>query len=118
MTHHDVLVFSSDPLAAALLGAAVELAGHLPHFMRVGETARAALMRVRPRLVMVDCDHEEACSDEFVGPALMTDARVLLFRSARSLRDMGEFAERMQLRIVDMPTEHGDLTRILVEMLA
>jgi len=114
---YDVLVFSSDPLAAALLGAAVELAGHLPHFMQGGESARGALLRVRPRLVLVDCDHEEACTDEFIGPALMTDARVLLFRSRRSVRDMGEFASRLQLRIVDMPMEHEGLTRLLTEML-
>ena len=117
VTPHDVLVFSSDPLAAALLGAAVELAGHLPHFMRAGETARGALLRVRPRLVLVDCDHEEACTDEFIGPALMTNARVLLFRSRRSERDMAEFASRLELRVVDMPMEHEGLTRLLNEVL-
>ena len=112
-----VLVFSSDPLAAALLGAAVELAGHLPHFMREGESARTTLLRVRPRLVLVDCDHEEACSDEFVGPALMTDARVLLFRSRRSQRDVSAFAERLNLRVVEMPMEHETLTALLRETL-
>src|SRR3954471_24023298 len=55
-----VLIISSDPLAAALLGAAVELAGHQPHFVRTEERARAALLRARPRLVLVDCDHDEA----------------------------------------------------------
>ena len=118
MTPHDVLVFSSDPLAAALLGAAVELSGHLPHFMRERESARAALLRVRPQLVLIDCDHEEACSDEFVGPALMTNARVLLFRSRRTERDMQEFAERLDLRVVEMPVDHEVLTSLLRELLA
>jgi hypothetical protein len=113
-----VLVFSSDPLAAALLGAAVELAGHLPHFVREGESARVTLLRVRPRLILVDCDHEEACSDEFVGPALMTEARVLLFRSRRTERDVSEFAARLSLRVVEMPMEHDALTALLLEMLA
>ena len=113
-----VLVFSSDPLAAALLGAAIELAGHMPHFARKDELARAALLRVRPRLVVIDCDHEESCSDEFVGPALMTGARVLLFRSHRTQRDMAAFADRLSLRVVTMPPQHDELTTLLHEMLA
>lgn len=118
MSRHAVLIFSSDPLAAALLGAAVELAGHMPHFALRDEPARSALLRVRPRLVLIDCDHEETCTDEFVGPALMTSARVLLFRSHHTRRDMGEFAARLSLRIVDMPSEHEALTELLREMLA
>ncbi|MEP6732564.1 MAG: hypothetical protein ABJE10_18105 [bacterium] len=117
MSHHPVLIFSSDTLAAALLGAAVELAGHLPHFVRQGEAARGALLRVRPKLALIDCDHEESCSDEFVGPALMTGARVLLFRSRRTTRDMTDFATRLSLPLVDMPLEHASLSQQLREML-
>ena len=117
MSFRAVLIFSSDPLAAALLGAAVELAGHAPHFAEKDEPARAALMRVRPRLALIDCDHEESCSDEFVGPALMTGARVLLFRSRGNLRDMAELADRLKLRVIDMPTSHDTLTAVLGEML-
>ena len=113
-----VLIFSNDPLAAALLGAAVELAGHMPHFARHDEAARSALLRVRPRLALIDCDHEESCSDEFIGPALMTGARVLLFRSHRTRRDMSAFADRLALRVMDMPSEHDVLTSLLREMLA
>ena len=112
-----VLVLSSDPLAAALIGAAIELAGHDPRFARSDESARAALLRVRPRLVVVDCDHVEACSDGFIGPALMTGSRVLLFRSPRTRRDVSELTGRLGLRVMDMPLEHEPLTRLLHEML-
>ena len=112
-----VLIISSDPLAAALLGAAVELAGHMPHFTRVDERVRAALLRVRPRLVLIDCDHEEACTDAFAGPAIMTGAHVLLFRSNRSTADRSAFSERLGLRIVDMPKEHDAITTLLRETL-
>ena len=118
VSHHAVLILSSDALAAALLGAAVEIAGHVPHFSRDGEPARGALLRVRPKLVLVDCDHEEACTDEFIGPVLMTGGRVLLFRSRRTQSDRTEFAERLSLRVVDMPVEHRELTALLQEMLA
>ena len=116
--NHEVLVSSGDPLAAALLAAAVELAGHSPHFVQNGEPARSALRRIRPKLILIDCDHEETCSEEFIGPALMMDARVVLFRSHRTQRDMSEFANRLSLRIVDMPLEHDALTGLLNEMLA
>ena len=118
VSRHPVLVFSSDPLAAALLAAAVELAGHAPHFAQKEELARDALRRVRPRLVLVDCDHEESCSDEFVGPALMMKARVLLFRSKRTQRDVREFAERLELRTMELPMDFDALHDILNEMLA
>ena len=118
MSRSAVLIFSYDPLAAALLGAAVEFAGHAPFFAKHDEASRAALLRVRPQLVIIDCDHEEACSDEFVGPALMTGARAILFRSRRTKRNIGEFAKRLDLPVVDMPADHGELSRLLSEMLA
>jgi hypothetical protein len=118
VSRHAVLVFSSDPLAAALLGAAIELAGHAPSFPQADEPARDALLRVRPRLSVIDCDHLEACSDEFIGPALMTGSRVLLFRSRRTQRDAGELAGRLGLQVVDMPTRHETLTQVLRELVA
>jgi DNA-binding response OmpR family regulator len=117
VSRHAVLVLSSDALAAALLGAAVELAGHVPHFARQGEPARTALLRVRPRLVLIDCDHDESCTDEFVGPALMTRGKILLFRSRRSEHDRSAFAERLSLRVIDMPLDHAALTTLLEETL-
>ena len=112
-----VLVLSSDPLAAALLGAAIELAGYAPDFPHSNESARVALLRARPRLVVVDCDHEEGCSDAFIGPALMTGSRVLLFRSHRTKRDASELSTRLGLRVAEMPMDHGPLSRLLHGML-
>jgi hypothetical protein len=111
-----VLVFSSDPLAAALLGAAIELAGHAPSFPRSDESPRSALLRVRPRLVVIDCDHEEACSETFIGPALMTGSQVVLFRSRRTRRAVSEMADRLEVRTVEMPGEHETLTSLLYEL--
>ena len=118
MSRQAVLIFSSDPLAAALLGAVVELAAHVPHFARHDEAARSALRRVRPRLVLIDCDHQESCCDEFVGPALMTGARILLFRSRRTRSDRDAFTTRLSLRIMDMPLEHEVLTELLRDLTA
>jgi len=113
-----VLVLSSDPLAAALLGAAIELAGLAPRFPQSAESPRNALLRVRPRLVLIDCDHEDACTEAFVGPALMTGSQVLLFRSRRTRRDVSEMVDRLGLRTVDMPREHQSLTSLLHELVS
>ena len=113
-----VLVLSSDPLAAALLGAAIDLAGYAPRFPTSSESPRTALLRARPRLVVVDCDHEEACSDAFIGPALMTGSRVLLFRSPRTRRDVSELSVRIGLRVAEMPMGHEPLKDLLRQMLA
>ena len=118
MIRHAVLIFSSDTLAAALIGAAVELAELTPQFPQEGESVRAALMRVRPKLVLIDCDHKESCSDEFIGPALMTGARILLFRSPHPQRDVGAFSSRLGLHVIDMPLKPESFMRLLTQALA
>jgi hypothetical protein len=116
LSRHDVLILSSDALAAALLGAAVELAGHQPHFQESHERARDALRRVRPRLVVVDCNHDHACADAFVGPALMTGAQVLLFDSSRQGDRGVTVARRLGLDVVHLPEDQEVLVRRLREI--
>jgi hypothetical protein len=108
-----VLIFSEDPLAAALIGAAVELVGFEPAFPTNGEGPRDALLRVRPGLVLVDCDHEAACAPSFVGPALMTGARLLLVGSRRSHSDATSLAQRFGLRAMTMPTGVDEIATLL-----
>jgi hypothetical protein len=117
VSRHDVLIFSTDPLAAALLGAAVELAGHAPTFPQHGEAARVALRRLRPGVALIDCDHQEACSESFIGPALMTGAKVLLFRSGRTTHDARDFARRHGLSIAELPRDHDAFSTLLNELL-
>lgn len=116
MSRHDVLIFSADPLAAALLGAAVELAGHVPHFPHPAEGARGALLRLHPRVALIDCDHDEACSESFIGPALMTGAKVQLFRSLRTKRDGTAFAQRLGLSIARLPMDHETFSALLNDL--
>lgn len=116
MSRQDVLILSADALAAALIGAAVELAGHQPHFPGFHEAARTALRRVRPRLVIVDCDHNDACAESFVGPAFMTGAQVLLFDSRRHGDGGITVARRLGLDLVHLPDDHEALARHLREL--
>jgi hypothetical protein len=113
VTRSVVLIFSEDPLAAALIGAAVELVGFEPTFPTDGEPPRDALLRGRPRLVLVDCDHESACGPSFFGPVLMTGARVLLVGSRRTRRDATEIAARFGLRAITLPADLETIADLL-----
>ena len=108
-----VLILSTDPLAAALLGAAVELVGHTPHFPRENENPRDTLRRVRPAVVLIDCDHEGACSETFFGPAMMTGARLAVFSSSRSRRALEPIAAEFGVHVFALPLDFDELSRIL-----
>ena len=107
-----VLIFSEDPLSAALIGAAVELIGLEPTFPGAGDQPREALLRERPRLVLLDCDHS-ACGPGFVGPAMMTGARVMLVTSRRNRRDGGHVASQLGLRSVVLPADVASIAEAL-----
>jgi hypothetical protein len=112
MLRSAVLIFSEDPLAAALLGAAVELAGFEPAFPRNTDAPREALLRERPRLVLVDCDHA-ACDQSFFGPVMMTGARVMILGSRRSHRGADAVAKRFGLRAVSLPSDAESIAELL-----
>jgi hypothetical protein len=111
-----VLIFSEDPLAAALLGAAVELIGFRPTFPTNSEHPREALLREKPRVVLIDCDHA-ACGLNFFGPVMMTGARVTLLGSRRNRRDAAELAARFGVRAVALPADLETIADLLREEL-
>ena len=113
MTQRDVLIFSDDALAGALLGAAVELVGATPRFPDADEEPRDALLRVRPAIALVDCDHETACTESFFGPALMIGARVAVFSSSRSKRALDPIAEEFGVRAFGLPIDFDELSEII-----
>jgi hypothetical protein len=115
MTGSVVLIFSTDPLAAALLGAGVELARATPVFPREQEKPREALLRVKPRLVMIDCDHEDACSEALFGPAMMIGAHISVFSSTRSRRALEPIAREFNVTAFGLPVEFDALARLLHE---
>jgi hypothetical protein len=108
-----VLIFSEDPLTAALVGAAVELAGFEPAYPMHRESPREALLRKRPPLVLVESDHEEAGRASFFGPALMTGARVILFASRRSGGDASRVATRFGLSVIRLPATLESIAGVL-----
>jgi hypothetical protein len=107
-----VLILSEDPLAAALIGAAVELTGLEPTFPAAQDQPREALLRERPGLVLLDCDHA-TCGPNFVGPAMMTGARVILVTSGRNRGDGGSVASQFGLRSLALPADVAAIAEAL-----
>ncbi len=118
MSTLDVLVLTSDAFGSALLGAAVEFSGHRPVFPLVRESARAALVRVRPRVVLVETAHEEAGNESFLGPAIMTGARPLLVYAGdqtdqQAIALARTLAERLNIPLIVLPGETERLVALL-----
>ena len=118
MSPLDVLVLTADALGSALLGAAVELSGHRPRFPLPRESARAALLRLRPRVVLVECAHQEAGNDGFLGPAIMTGARPILVytgghKDPTGLAAARALAARLEVPLCILPEESDQLGRLL-----
>ncbi|MDB4905328.1 MAG: hypothetical protein JWO05_112 [Gemmatimonadetes bacterium] len=118
MSPLDVLVLTADALGSALLGAAVELSGHRPVFPQARESARAALLRVRPRVVLVEHSHPEGGDERFLGPAIMTGARPILVytgghQDPHGLASARALAERLGVPLCILPEESEELANLL-----
>jgi hypothetical protein len=108
-----VLILSPDALSVALVGALVELEGMQPVFATADEAPRDALIRTRPRYVLIDVEHPNAVSPQLIGPATMTGARVLLFGTRHSARDLPETAAMHDLTWFSLPIERTEFARLL-----
>ena len=115
MTHRPVLVLSTDDLAGALLAALAETAGLAPAFAGPAETPRDALRRVRPALVLVDCEHETACTEQFLGPVRMTGATALVFGRGVNAEQLRRLADQHQVRVFTLPLDADELARTIRE---
>lgn len=100
-----LLVVTAEPLAAALLGAAVEAAGLSVAFPRRDEAPRDALRRTRPTTVLAAVTADGLDLDPLLGPALMLDARVILIGGRRAERVMREAASQHGLAAFLLPDQ-------------
>jgi len=108
-----ILVLSHDVMTAALVGALVEASGMTALFPRVGEGEREALLRARPRAVLVDCDHPSACGPAFFGAAMMADARIVLYGSRDLDGDLPQLAKRHRATFVKIPVDADTFSKVL-----
>ena len=107
------LILSQDPLAAALLGAAVELIGCSIAFAAPDESAPQAFRRLRPAFLLIDASDKDICASELLGPALMTGTPAILFGSAAAVSIRRHFAKQFQLEPLVMPRDFSRLSELL-----
>ena len=108
-----VLILSSDPMTAALVGAAMEATGAGAVFARHDESPREALLRTRPAVVAIDCEHDEACSEAFLGPVVMTGAAVAVFGPPRLSRDLLGASRRFSIAAFCLPDDQEQLLELV-----
>src|SRR5687767_9946685 len=77
-----VLVLAREELISALLGLLVESTGHKVSFAAPDEVSDVAVRRVRPAVIVVDCDHRD-CTEDLVRAAREVGARLILFSASR-----------------------------------
>ena len=107
------LILSRDPLGAALLAAAVELAGFRVDFVKEDESTGDAVRRVRPRLVLLDARDERLRDERLLGPAMMVGAWVYLFGTRETLRNREILASRHGAEMVILPDDTDTLPELL-----
>lgn len=108
-----VLILSPDPLAAALLGAAVELSGCPIAFAASEESASQAFRRLRPACLVIDALDDEAFATEVLGPALMTGTRLVVFGTAASVAARAAIGREYHMDTLVMPKDVARLPQLI-----
>ena len=111
-TTNTALLLSPDALGAALVGAAIELAGIGVIFVGT-EQPLAILRRARPSYLLIDCADPAAADEALIGPAMMMGTRVVLFGDERSAQLLRPTAVRLRLGFVVLPRDVDDLIALL-----
>ena len=110
---HLVAVISAQPLLAALLGAAVELAGYRAAFPGDDESEFDAIRRARPVAVLIDVEHPKAHDDALLGRATMSGATLIVFGPPSAMERAAPLAERHRVTLLPLPDGLGSLAEIL-----
>jgi DNA-binding response OmpR family regulator len=107
-----VLILAREELVAALLGMLVEIKGLQPIFLGKAEPAEDAILREKPRAVIIDCDHPQY-GDPLLQTIRMTGALPILFSPSRMQPELRSVADRHGLRSFTLPTDVGTFGNVL-----
>jgi DNA-binding response OmpR family regulator len=118
MTDVQILVIAEHAMIGALLGALVELAGHRPRFAEAGEAPDAAIERLRPDLVLLDCEHVAAGDEAAYRVAFEAGSRIALFGSSLSEAETERFAARRGVPCITLPIGYTAFSKRIGEVLA
>jgi hypothetical protein len=108
-----ILIIAKEPLIQTLMCSLVELSGHQAAQPRSDETVGAAILRLRPRLLLLDCEHDSACEEEAYEVATRVGATVLLFTPSRTHAEVADFAAVRGLRAMALPIRLHEFSETL-----
>jgi DNA-binding NtrC family response regulator len=108
-----ILVIAKEPLIQTLMCSLVDLSGHRAAQPRSDETLADAIARVRPRLLLLDCEHDDACEDAAYHAAANAGATVLLFTPSRSHAEVADLAAERGLRSMALPIRLHEFSQTL-----
>lgn len=112
-----VLVLAREELISALLGLLVETTGHTVSFATPEETSPAAVRRIRPAVIIVDCDHRD-CTDDMAKAALEVGARLILFSASREAEYVRKIAAPSHSQSFTFPIEPPRLDSMIRQQMA
>jgi len=95
-----------------------ELAGYAPVFPEGDERPLEAITRLRPAVVLLDCDHDVACADEAYTRAAQTGCRVILFSAMRSQRETESLATQRGVTAFTLPIRYHEFATKLGSVLS
>ena len=117
-TPSTILVIAKEPLIQTLMCSLVDLSGHHAAQPLGGETVAASIARVRPHLVLLDCEHDDACEDDAYHAAASVGASVLLFTPSRSHDEVAVLAAERGLRSMALPIRLHEFSQTLQSSLS
>lgn len=106
-------MIAKEPLIQTLMCSLVDLSGHRASQARNDETVSAAIGRVRPQLLLLDCEHDCACEQEAYDAAASVGAEVLLFTPSRTNAEVADFASGRGLRSMALPIRLREFSETL-----
>ena len=107
-----MLILAREEVVAALLGMMVELRGLQPRFLGRAEPIEDAILREKPRAVVIDCDHPDF-RDELLETIKNAGARPVVFSPFRLKPEVRSAAERHGIRSFTLPTDVGTFGKML-----
>lgn len=107
-----VLILAREELISALLGLFVESTGHTPIFAKVGEGIPEAVRRLRPSVVIVDCDHRD-CKEDLMHAAKDVGARLILYSASREAEYVKKIAAPSHSQSFTFPIQPTELDSMI-----
>ncbi|HET7552261.1 MAG TPA: hypothetical protein VFK04_13310 [Gemmatimonadaceae bacterium] len=108
-----VLLLTAHPGALSLISTFVEISGHEPVVPRDDEPIEQAVLRIMPRVSIVDFEHPGAASLRIEHQLTRSGSRVILFSTWYRSLEARARAMSMRALYFALPIEHGKFDALL-----